>query len=124
MPKMTLNRTYVLRTIHGVVSFQKGEPVWVPPAMEVEAAQIGAERADGVEVDLIPEAPKVKLTPSEPERADQIVAAFKRIVDNNDSKDFTAAGVPTAKAVERLVGFSVERSEINVLWAAEKAKAE
>lgn len=116
MPLYTLNRTYTYRSTSGVVSFVKGEPTWVIPAMEREVAAIGAERVDGDSPEMLePErTPLPQL--SVDERNGQIFIAFDQIVERNDSKDFTGAGVPTVKAVERIVDFDVDRGEVGALW--------
>lgn len=126
MPEYVLNRNHVLRSTNGVVSFEKGKPTWVVPALEKEAVAIGAERVDGDAPDPLSEMDKPSLpTYSPEEREEQIKIAFEMLVERNESKDFTAQGVPTVKAVERIVGFEVERGEILEVWAAVKqAKAE
>ena len=125
MPQYVLNRNYTHRSTHGVVSFEKGAPSHVPPMMEKEIIAIGGERADGTQFDpLDPEqAEKIPLSPIE--RRDELFAAFQIITDRNESGDFTGAGVPTVKAVEKLVDFDVDRAEIVEVWAEFKqAKAE
>ena len=47
--------------------------------------------------------------------------AFALLVERNDSKDFTGAGVPSVKAVEKLVDFDVDRNEVVALWQAYRA---
>ena len=125
MPQYVLNRNYTHRSTHGVVSFEKGKPSHVPPMMEKEIIAIGGERADGTQFDpLDPEqAEKTPLSPIE--RRDELFAAFQIITDRNESSDFTGAGVPTVKAVEKLVDFDVDRAEIVEVWGEFKlAKAE
>ena len=51
------------------------------------------------------------------ERRDEIFAAFKLLVETNDSKDFTGAGVPTVAAVKKLVGLDADRAEVIELWS-------
>ena len=125
MPLYQLNRTYTLRTPNGVVSFTKNEPVWVPTHLERDAAGIGAVRSDGKHVDMIePEQAKLPELGAD-ERVSQMNVAFELLIERNDAKDFTGQGVPTVKAVEKIVGFSVERSEVLEAWAAYRvAKAE
>lgn len=125
MPEYVLNRNHTLRSVNGVVSFVKGEPVWVPPVLEKEALMIGAERVDGDAPSLLdPETPKApEVSPDE--RRAQVFIAFDMLIEKNDAKDFTAQGVPTVKAVERIVDFSLERGEIVEFWSEHKrSKAE
>lgn len=126
MPNYVLNRTHTHRSINGVVSFEKDKPSWVVPMLEREVIAIGAVRADGDgDVDLLDpvKEPQVPLTPDQ--RKDELHAAFSLLIERNDSKDFTGAGSPTVKAVEKIIGFDTDRSEIEELWAEYKAlKAE
>lgn len=123
MPEYVLNRNHLLSTINGVISFVKGEPCSVPPHMERDAISIGAERVDGdTPHPLGEEAGPVNAVPVGEDRVEEIKAAFKIIMERNDSKDFTGAGVPTVKAVEKLVEFSLEKGEINEVWTAFKVE--
>lgn len=125
MPQYILNRNYVHRSTLGVVSFEKGKPSHVPPMMEKEIMAIGGERADGTTIDPLDPEVIAKVPPSPMERRDDLFAAFQIIAERNDSKDFTGAGVPTVKAVEKLVDFDVDRNEVVEVWAEFKAaKAE
>jgi len=121
MPLYVLNRDYSLRTVDGVVSFVKGEPTWVTPSMVKHAVSIGAERVDqSTEVDLIGE-PVAKEQLSAEDRQALLQAAFEQIEATNDTKDFTGAGVPTVKAVEKITGFDVDRVEVTEAWAEYRA---
>jgi hypothetical protein len=124
MPEYVLNRTYLLRTTSGVISFEKGQPTWVPPYMEKEAAGIGATRLDGKEVDMIDEPAKAPEITYD-ERQAQIRMAFELIVESNDAKDFTAQGTPTVKAVEKITGIrNIEKAEVVEMWQAFRVKDE
>lgn len=125
MPLYTLNRNYTHRSTSGVISFQKGEPAFVPPYMEKEIIAIGGDRVDGDTPDVLD--PEKVLPPplSHQEREDELYGAFALLIDRNDSKDFTGAGTPTIKAVEKIIGFDVDKVEIADMWAKYKlAKAE
>jgi hypothetical protein len=125
MPQYVLNRNYLHRSLLGhTIRFDKGQPVHVPPECEREVAAFGAERVDGPAIDLIdPEKPPVREL-SLDERKEEIFAAFDLIAEKNDSKEFTAQGVPTVKAVERITGFDVDKSEVLEGWSEWKiAKA-
>lgn len=120
MPNYILNRNYTHRSINGVVSFEKDKPSWVVPALEKEIIAIGGVREDGETPDFL-EAEKVKeLPPSGEVRKDELYAAFGLLIERNTSNDFTGAGVPTVKAVEKIVSFDTDRTEITELWAEYK----
>ena len=122
MAEYVLNRNFVLRSMTGhSVNFVKNVPTFVPALIEREARGIGAERVDGVNPDMLdPESPEVAPL-SHDERAEQIRTAFALLTERNDSKDFTGAGVPSVKAVEKLVDFDVDRNEVVALWQAYRA---
>lgn len=122
MAEYVLNRNFVLRSMTGhSVNFVKNVPTFVPALIEREARGIGAERVDGANPDMLdPESPEVAPL-SHDERAEQIRTAFALLTERNDSKDFTGAGVPTLKAVEKLVDFDVDRNEVVALWQAYRA---
>ena len=122
MAEYVLNRNFVLRAMTGhSVNFVKNVPTFVPALIEREARGIGAERVDGANPDMLdPESPEVAPL-SHDERAEQIRTAFALLTERNDSKDFTGAGVPSVKAVEKLVDFDVDRNEVVALWQAYRA---
>ena len=117
MPLYILNRDYIHRSLLGhTIAFIKGEPAWVPPGpIEREVYAIGAELVEGEAPELIDE-PKAVVELSAEQREEELRAAFSLIVEKNNAKDFTAAGVPNVKAVEKLVSFSVEKVELDTLW--------
>ncbi|WP_018609494.1 hypothetical protein [Uliginosibacterium gangwonense] len=121
MPKYTLNRTHTHRSTHGVISFLKDEPTWVPPNMEREIVAIGGQVAEGETApEMIAPPPKESVQLTEAERKEYLFLAFEEIVATNDAKDFTGQGVPTVKSVEKLVEFSTDRAEIVSAWAEYK----
>ena len=122
MAEYVLNRNFVLRSMTGhSVNFVKNVPTFVPALIEREARGIGAERVDGANPDMLdPETPEVAPL-SHDERAEQIRTAFALLTERNDSKDFTGAGVPSVKAIEKLVDFDVDRNEVAALWQAYRA---
>lgn len=117
LPKLTLNRDYVLATTKGhTIAFKKGEPTHVPAAVYQDAIAIGAQPADGSDPNVI-EDEKTDKAPADPaERNPLILAAIEKIVAGNARKDFTAAGSPTVKSVERELGFDVDAREIAGVW--------
>ena len=80
------------------------------------AIAIGAQPADGSDPNVL-EDKKDSKAPADPaERSPLILAAVEKIVAGNERKDFTAAGSPTVKAVERELGFDVDAREIAAVW--------
>jgi hypothetical protein len=117
LPKLVLNRNYVLATTKGhTIAFEKGEPTHVPASCYQDAIAIGAQPADGSDPDVLKDE-KTDKAPADPaERNPLILAAIEKIVAGNERKDFTAAGSPTVKAVERELGFDVDAREIAGVW--------
>ena len=111
---MSHNRT-VASTLGHVLTFTKDEPLPVPPIMVKECAERGAVRVDGEEVfKEEEEKPKFPVDPGA--RQQDIRAAMEKIVERNDSKEFTAGGTPTVSAVSEEVGYRVDRTEITKAW--------
>lgn len=116
MPKYVLNRDFLFSNTKGAITFEKGVPTHVPPHMEMDVVSIGAEAADGATPSLVPvDTPHVDKPEGE-DRKGQMFVAFEMLVERNESKDFTGSGVPTVKAVEAILGFDVERSEVLGAW--------
>jgi hypothetical protein len=123
MPKMVMNRKYALNSLCGrSVNFEKGVPVWVPPAAVKEALALGAEgvdeKIDPLEVtetgDKTPAPPAAPL--SQTEREEKIIEAFRLITTREQRGDFTAQGVPNTRIIGGIVGFDVMRQDVDPLW--------
>lgn len=125
MPYYVLNRNFNFHSTLGGASFVKGEPTWVIPEIEKQVIAIGAVRADGDTPDVLEDAPKLPQAPVGADRENELFAAFDLLAERNESRDFTAQGVPTVKSVEKITGFDVDKLEVVDAWAAYKvAKAE
>lgn len=113
---MKLNRNYTLRSTLGhMLTFKKDVPMPIPQIMVYACAQIGAERVDGKEVFVEPEAPK--SNPVDPgQRLNEVLAAFDGIVEKNDSRDFTASGIPKVSVMSKAVGYAIDRTEVMKAW--------
>ena len=114
---MTMNRNVTITSTLGhMITFKKGVPTGVPSIMVRTCAERGAEKSDGENVLL--EAEEVKETqPVDPgQRLEDIRAAMEKIVERNDVNDFTAAGIPSVPAVNKEVGYRVDRTEVNSAW--------
>jgi len=103
------------------IEFKKGEPTHVPRAMHKEVLDKGivaVDAADAAAVTVEAAPPAVLVAPEDGDaRKEKIVEAIRATVKRNSSKDFTAAGVPTAGAVSALTGWRAEPSEIRAAWA-------
>lgn len=121
------NHTLVSTMGHSV-TFLKGKPTFVPPVLHSDALSIGAMPQDGEAPDVLGEEEKVQVPMDPATRSKAILGAIKVVIARNERADFTAAGAPTAKAVERETGFDVDRREINdqlqVYHDAKAAEAE
>lgn len=115
---LTLHRDYTLSTLFGhTITFKKDEPTHVPMAAYAAAIAVGAVPADGGSADVILEDAKNPAAPGDPlERNRLLLAAIEELVEKNDRKDFTAAGLPSVKAVERVLGFDVDGREVAANW--------
>ena len=122
---LVLNRNYVLTTTKGhAIAFEKGKPTQVPPSCYQDAIAIGAQPEDGSDPNVL-EDPQTNTPPTDPaERSPLILAAIEKIVAANQRKDFTAAGMPHTKAVERETGFDVDAREVAAIWQERSEKLE
>jgi hypothetical protein len=117
LPKLVLNRTYVLSTLKGhSVGFIKGVPTHVPPSVFAEAIAIGATPVDGSDPNILEDEAKDHAPADPADRNPLILAAIEKLVDRNERDDFTAAGSPTVSAVSAAVGFKVQAREIANVW--------
>jgi len=126
MPDYVLNRTYTHRSTLGhIVNFVKGQPVWVPPALEREVTQFGAEPVDGEKLDVLdPDAKALPLAPAGDERKSQILAVYAQLEARNQRGDFTGQGRPNLAVMKELLGFEVITRERDDVWEEYlKAKA-
>lgn len=118
MPDYVLNRTYTHRSTLGhIVNFVKGQPVWVPPALEKEVTLFGAEPVDGPKIDVLdPDAEQLPLAPTGDDRKAQILAVFAKLEARNQRGDFTGQGRPNLTIMKDLLGFEVITRERDAVW--------
>ena len=112
--KFKLNRDHVLCTLEGPsFRFKKGEVTLLPPRYAPAAISIGAEAVDGDEAvnDEI-KAEMAREQAATGERLERLRACVQRLVDRNQSGDFTAGGKPNKKKVENLLGGPVGDEEL------------
>lgn len=118
MPDYILNRNYLHRSTQGfTIKFEKGQPVYVPPACEREVAAFGAERVEGATPSALGDEVVQTQELDAPQRIEAIIVVIRDMVERNDSRDFTGAGVPNVKAVDKKLPFSPDKSEVLEAWA-------
>jgi hypothetical protein len=117
MPNYILNRNHTLSTTKGhIIQFKKGVATWVPPICEPDAAAIGAYPEDGSDV-AVPEELDITKAPTDPTvREKLLLDLFGKLVATNQRHDFTAAGAPHVKAVERELKFKIDNKERDMVW--------
>lgn len=118
--EFVLNRDKVVVSTKGhCIEFKKGAPVYVPAEMHSEVMAVGALPTE----DLPEEATIPSAEPQDPtERERVIVEAMEKLVLRNNRDDFTASGLPDARALKDLMGFGIHHKERDALWAKVQAK--
>lgn len=117
--KFTSPRKIVLAAFGHVVAFEKGDTKFLPKSLHAKAVEEGLEPEDTAEV-----AAAVN-TVDDADRIAKIKEAMAVILENNDSKDFTAGGAPKVKVVEDLSGVKLKNAEEGLkLWAEVRDAAE
>ncbi|MDQ8046831.1 MAG: hypothetical protein REI11_19665 [Patulibacter sp.] len=112
--KFTMMRDRVVASTFGhAVGFKKGVATHVPPSMYEEVQAAGA-----IPEDELPEPTSKSPELTSEDRKLLLQAALEDIVKRNDSKDFTAGGMPHVKVVSEKAGFSVDADERDAAWAA------
>lgn len=111
--KFTSSRKITLTGLGHVISFEKGECLFVPPALHQEALAQGLE-PDGDVTGMRPVA-----RPDDATRIEAVKEAMKLIAERNDPGDFDAAGTPKVRAIENLTGGAkpADGKERLALWA-------
>ena len=114
-----LNRNKTVSSTRGhTITFIKDEPVHVPDDMHTDVMAIGA-----VPVDELPDT-EAKL-PSEPQGAERekaIIDAMRQLVLRNKREDFTASGLPDARALKDILGFGIHHKERDAVWIKVQAE--
>lgn len=110
-----MNRSKVVAGFGHAVEFEKGVPSHVPP--ELYALVMAAGGVSEEDVDLDPPKPKVPGMPDDPFAREQAVfEAFALLIETNDVANFTAGGIPHAKALKSLLGWELPAKEREALW--------
>jgi len=111
---MPVDKVVATRVGH-TIEFKAGVPTHVPKVAWPEVSAAGAVPEDAEAVHA--QAPAKPEAPDDPtERKERAFAAFETIVAGNKREDFTAAGVPSAHAIEKALGFKLDTKERDALW--------
>lgn len=106
------NRNVLVETKYGhMIRFEKDVPLYVPPIAREAALAVGVLPVNG-ELPVVEESEK-PVEPIGPARVRAVKAAVQKIVERNDTDDFTGGGIPKEAAVLKAAGFRVARREIN-----------
>ena len=122
MPEFVLNRNYTLQGGGHCINFLKGQPISVPNNLVKEAAAIGAERVDGVDVDPLDPEASAPIALTAEQRLNELVAAIEMICEKNDSSDFGGDNRPTLDALHKVISFTTTKRELTSAWNEYKAK--
>lgn len=111
------NRDVTVSTTTGhVIQFKKNVPIYVPEPVRQILPGYGILPIEG-EIEVGGE--KVEVKPPPPtglRRDEQIYQAIKQLIGSNNPDDFTAGGIPSKKAIEKITGFEVNVAERNAAW--------
>jgi hypothetical protein len=115
---MYMPRTFMLRSRFGAtVQFVANEPVNVPQMAVDEAIQIGAVFADQQEQKvLVDEPPEIKAPSMGFQREQEIFDACVTLAEKNSPEDFTPGSKPKLDKIKAIVGYDVDRKEVNTVW--------
>lgn len=119
--KFVLQRNYTLRSTYGrILNFKKGVPMHVPPELYRDAIAVGAVPEDAAlveELDAQTEAVKRDPVMNVELRDKAIKGALLTMKERSLRGYFTAQGLPSLKQLEILVGFEVDKTERDRIWA-------
>jgi len=115
---MYMPKDHLLRSINGcTVQFKTNEPIMVPARAVDEAITIGAVFSNKEEQRvLVDEPPKLVEPAMGFEREQDIFNACAALADRNNPDDFTPGSKPTLEAVKNIVGYDIDRKEVNKVW--------
>lgn len=115
------NRDITITSLIGrSIYFEKGVPTHCPREMHAEVMEKGiipVEEADATAVTTKAAHVPKSDEPDEPgDREDAITAAVQVLVARNNTKDFSAGGVPTSAAVSAVLGWRADAQSIRPVW--------
>ena len=113
--KFTSSRKLILAALGHVITFDKGDTLFVPPSLHQQALEQGLEPMpeDGEDV------AEAVAKPDDASRVEAIKVAMKLIAERNNADDFTAGGIPKIRAIESLTDGAkpLDAKEHQALWA-------
>ena len=124
LPKQYLfvsNRDITVTSLIGrSIFFAKGVPTHCPREMHAEVMEKGVIPVEEADAVMVTERAAAQPKPAEPEdameRSDAIAAAIQVLVARNNTKDFSAGGVPTSAAVSAVLGWRADAAAIRPEW--------
>lgn len=112
------NRNVTLRTTKGhTIFYQANKPVLTPNSVLEDAMAIGIMPKGKVQ---LPDEDDASVLPAELEgsaRIAQIREVCDAMIKRNGRYDFTASGQPNIKVVNKALGFDIDVTELNKVWA-------
>lgn len=118
------NRDIVVRsskTGHAI-KFEKNIPQGAPKSMYDELVAIGILPVEESDVKIVQkqieekEKPVVLAPEDGAERAEKILEVIEAMFKRNDPADFTGGGEPAAKAIQAVLGWRVDQTEVRGIW--------
>ena len=117
-------RDRVVSTTKGhTVRFEANVPKHVPIAILEDCLLVGGIPTSEDAVNEIKEEPAAKVIPQGGDRRAQILAKITEMVGRNQREDFTAAGKPDIRVMERELGFKIDSRERDEIWTEVEAEA-
>lgn len=119
-------RTFTLRSTTGhCIRFERQKPTQVPGHLVAECIKNGCAPTSDLDLPAEDEVTnKQVVPPSGMERSDLIGAALENIIRENERDDFTSAGQPNIKRLEKRLGFDVNKQEVIPVWDELRATGE
>jgi hypothetical protein len=104
------------------VRFEANVPKHVPIAILEDCLQVGGVPTSETAVNEIKDEPVAKVAPQGGDRSAKILAKIMEMVGRNQREDFTAAGKPDIRVMERELGFKIDSRERDEIWAEVEAE--
>ena len=104
----------VITSVGHTFSFNKNEPIEIPPLAVQDCLQAGCHVVEGA-VLTEEEVEKVVVVQG-PERVKIVSEAMKQLIARNGREDFTGSGKPALEAIEKIVSFYITAQERDAVW--------
>lgn len=117
MIEMISLRTFRLATTRGhVIHFQAKKPKFVPDEIAAEAMAAGCVPTKDADAPFIDDLSRSKVEFQGDIRRSVLLLAVDVLAKENDSKNFSGAGIPKIKVLSDRLGFDVTTSEVTAVW--------